>query len=371
MKPFALIQCLVATGLLSSSGAAQTPSFQQASATAPARSVSPFPEKKAAVDLAVKAAGIEVAWLSDPVTYPFRLRAEQALGEETIVITGYVPNEALRQKAASVAQNASVGITLLDMLSVQPNMALPMETATQPEQLTLVRELIEKAVPGLGKQLQLAIDAHGVTTVSGRIDEFPQRRKVIRALQGIPGCTAIKYDLRVATPRIIATVSETKEVVTLPPVPDKSMADASAKKNVPAKETAAAPQQPVRQASLQASSTSTPVIQLEPAQSASAARLLIPSTSGLTPPVPPVTLGQPVTSRSIQSSFLTGLPVMPKSNDVTEPMPTKPPELIKALAESALPPKPVAPPLPIIQFSSTVEDIQQTGKVEKIDAKPK
>jgi osmotically-inducible protein OsmY len=181
-------------------------------------------EKKVViVDYTIKAASIEVAWLQNPLTYPLHLRAEQLTGQSTIVLTGYVPNDQLREKAVSLARMTAGQIVVVDQLVVQPQMALNFDTPIETNHAYLVQDMLDKAAPGIGRSLQVAVDASGVTTVSGRVDEFADRLKIIHALQGIPGCTAIRYDLKVYAaanvPIVVVTTPVKEAPATLPESP--------------------------------------------------------------------------------------------------------------------------------------------------------
>jgi hypothetical protein len=158
------------------------------------------PEKKIVIDYSVKAASIEVAWLQDPVTYPLHLRAEKIPDQNAIVLTGYLPTERMREKVLAVAKLTVENVPIVDQMQVLPHMALTFDMPVEPNQAFIVQDALEKVAPGVGKALQVSVEANGITTVSGRVDEFSDRLKIIRALQGIPGCTAIRYDLRVSAP---------------------------------------------------------------------------------------------------------------------------------------------------------------------------
>lgn len=158
------------------------------------------PEKKVVMDHVVKAASIEVAWLQDPITYPLHLRAEKIPDQNAIVLTGYLPTERMREKVLTIARLTAENVPIVDQMQVLPHMALNFETPVEPNQAFIVQDTLEKVAPGIGKALQVSVEANGVTTVSGRVDEFSDRLKIIHALQGIPGCTAIRYDLRVIAP---------------------------------------------------------------------------------------------------------------------------------------------------------------------------
>lgn len=184
------------------------------------------PAKREAVDLSFKAASVEVAWLQEPATYPLHLRADQQPGQEVVVLTGFVPSDRLREKAVAIAKQTLGTVTLLDQLVVHSQMALPMEVTTAANQAHVLQDSLERVIPGITRGLQLSVDQQGVASILGKIDSFEDRRKIIRALQGIPGCTSIHYDLRVTatTPAEQVTVvpivvtGAVKEV-TAPPVP--------------------------------------------------------------------------------------------------------------------------------------------------------
>jgi hypothetical protein len=131
------------------------------------------------------------------VTYPLHLRAEPIAGQDAILLTGYVPNDRLRDKAVALARITVAPFIVVDQLVVQPQMALNFDAPVEPNQAFIVQDTLEKAAPGVGKSLQVAVDGSGFTTISGRVDEFTDRLKIIHALQGIPGCTSVRYDLKV------------------------------------------------------------------------------------------------------------------------------------------------------------------------------
>jgi hypothetical protein len=311
-------------------------------------------------DLSVKAAMIEVGWLSDPLTYPFRLRAEHK--GDAIAVSGFVPNEMIREKAAAIARNASVGITLQDAIVVIPNMAMPVELTTEPSQKNLVRTLVDKAVPAIAKQVELMIDGTGVVTVGGRVDELSDRRKVIRALQAIPGCTCVKYDLRMS-PSVLVTMPTTPKDLPLepPPLPvlptPPIVKPASSEQPViipspltsrtpPASMTSRTPPGSVQQ--VEHRTPTTPVIQVQPARTsekASEHSFLIPSVSGLTPPGPAVTIGSP--TKAFKPTYLGNGFVIPTAAEQGPPAPNKPPELQKLLPAPQLSDPPPFPFVPL------------------------
>jgi len=321
----------------------------------------PLAVKPPAVDLSVKAASVEVAWLSDPATYPYRLRAEHAPGEEAIALTGFLPSEAIHQKAAALARMAAAGIPLKDRIVVLPQMAMTVEQPLDTTHLMALRSLLEKATPTIAKHVQLALDAQGAVTVSGRVDELADRRKIIRALQAVPGCTCVRYDLRMAPSALLTMPSldvpreETKVTTLVPPVPNKPLVTPiGVASSTPVRQgvlTSKTPSAPVQQADHKPAPTG-PVSEKKKNQVADKAKdttFFVPSASGLTPPSPAVSLGQPV--RPYRSSFLGDGYILPAAADSPTQSPGKPPALLKDLPPA--PRLPEAPPLPIITLPPT------------------
>ncbi|MBL8823073.1 MAG: BON domain-containing protein [Planctomycetia bacterium] len=185
-------------------------------------------------DYHVKAASVEVAWLQDAMTYGLRLRANARPEEKMIVLSGFIPTDRLREKALTLARQTAGNIPVADQMVLQPHMVLSHEAATDPEQVFLIQVELEKVMPGISKTLQVSLNSQGVALVSGRVDEFEDRRKIIRALQAIPGCTAVKYDLKVfATqvllPAVAVSVPDQAPTVTLSPVTSSTEKKAPAK----------------------------------------------------------------------------------------------------------------------------------------------
>ena len=336
-----------------------------------------LPEPKVIIDYPVKAATIEVAWLQDFVTYPYHLRAEHKPGEETITLSGFVPSEKLREKALFLARMTVGNLNLIDQMIVHNQMALPQDVPVDANQTQTVLECIEKSAPGMSKMLQVTVDPSGITTVYGRVDQFADRLKIIRALQGIPGCTAIRYDLRVYVPPVqqvqatvpmvsvpmatvpmvsIPTITPASNNVplvapplklsftpskvpintTLPTMPDtpKASVQESAPKEPPSKKVSTEKRPPAKPITASA----TQIIQagcVEPLNQPIENIVVANSVSGLFPPgmsgrstEPAITLGSPVI---VKASFDINLDVM----NTNEPPRTRDVDLIKSSTSSA------------------------------------
>src|SRR5207245_970218 len=65
---------------------------------------------------------IEIAWLADPMTFPYPMAA--CLVGGTLEVAGLVPSEAVRQRALYLARECS-GMSVADRLHVQAGMPEP------------------------------------------------------------------------------------------------------------------------------------------------------------------------------------------------------------------------------------------------------
>lgn len=344
-------------------------------------------EQKPAVDLEVKAAGIEVAWLHHAVTYPYFLRAEPSPNQESITLTGFVPNSQIRQKALSIAVRTALEISLDDHITVQPNMVLIAASETNKNQAAIVKEQLEAAVPGVARNIQISVDANGITTVTGRVDELADRRKIIRALQGIPGCTAVRYDLHIGASMSASGVTQTaaKELsspttvaqppnrATAPlartiwtPMPDKRHATGSQPTKAATPVTAAGNSGPTKPDPAAGKMPSSAVTAVSSNNSKiDQAQFTVSSVSGLTPPSP--MLGSPVTSHTGQPNVLADMPSLPLS--AAKPSISLASDEAITKSTVALPkPIRIETPLPVIQVEPTTSS--PTGNIEQISARP-
>lgn len=165
------------------------------------------------IDLRIPAARVEVAWLSDPMTYGYRLSAKSEGSK--IELLGFLPSEALKHKAMQIARIALGTVTFEDKITVYPQMALAPAFDLSDKSVITAHERL-KAMSTLAiEDLSLVQDDQGVLIVSGRVDHFDDRLKIIDAMKMLPGCKAIKYDLNMGPPRVISSHVET---VAAPPV---------------------------------------------------------------------------------------------------------------------------------------------------------
>ncbi|MCI0743059.1 MAG: hypothetical protein L0Y72_28860 [Gemmataceae bacterium] len=183
---------------------------------------------------------VELAWLNDPVTFPYFLEAH-VVGP-SLVVRGAVPSAAVRVRAAQVAQ-LMCPLTVRDMMQERAGLAVR-PTPRSPEQLkSAVESHLREAFPDLHDQWTVQCGNDGAVELKGHIESLEQKLALSQCLRRLHGCTrAVNLtglpdvrDIRPATAQApvpaAAPLAQSK-----PPVPPASVVNASAKepaKSVP------------------------------------------------------------------------------------------------------------------------------------------
>jgi hypothetical protein len=131
---------------------------------------------------------IELAWVADPITFPYPLRA--SFEDGSVVIQGIVPSSGIRKQVVNVAKVQGAA-KVIDRLTVSPPPPL-MTPPPRPERLRAdVAAQLRKALPHVAASLQIECDYEGRATISGRVPTLDDKRTVSRTLRTVPGCSAV------------------------------------------------------------------------------------------------------------------------------------------------------------------------------------
>ncbi len=132
---------------------------------------------------------VEIAWLADPVTFPYYLEAR--INGVHLEVRGYVPNKVVREHALRIAQVYST-LPVADGMVEHPSLLV------RPSQMS--REQLQKSAStslrvALPKQYQvLKVDCapDGKVFVSGPVTNFEEKIAVSHALRRLHGCTSVQ-----------------------------------------------------------------------------------------------------------------------------------------------------------------------------------
>lgn len=167
---------------------------------------------------------VEMAWLSDPTTFPYYLEAH--VKGTTLEVHGFVPSQAVRQQALNLAKlNCSLAVADVmkqhALLTVHP-------TTRSPAQL---QSAVQIALMESFPRQNLAVNARpdGTVEITGTVRSLEQKLAVSQALRRLHGCSGVTNATQVeGTDAIRQPAPSTAKVSPAP-------ADQTAKTTVPDK----------------------------------------------------------------------------------------------------------------------------------------
>ena len=148
----------------------------------PVKSTQPDPRRLTEVN-------VEVAWLADPVTFPYYLEAHATGGQ--LEVRGYVPDKAVREHALRIARVYS-SLPVTDSLKEHPSL-LVRPTQMSPQQLQgSVLSSLRVALPKQFQQLKAECGSDGKVYVVGTVNTCEEKMAVSHALRRLHGCTSVQ-----------------------------------------------------------------------------------------------------------------------------------------------------------------------------------
>lgn len=155
---------------------------------------------------------IEIAWLSDPITFPYYLEA-RAVGS-ALEVRGYVPNRQVRDYALNLARVRSP-LPVKDALKEHPSL-LVTTARMSPQQLhSSAATALREALPRQHQKLQVRCGADGRVAVAGPVASWDEKLAVSNALRRLHGCTSVQNLTQV--PGETATTPKQPPIVTQRP----------------------------------------------------------------------------------------------------------------------------------------------------------
>lgn len=132
---------------------------------------------------------VEVAWLADPVTFPYYLEAHAAGSQ--LEVRGYVPNKAVREHALRLAQVYS-SLTVVDSMKEHPSLLVrPGQMSPQHLQSSVTSSL-RVALPKQSQHLKAECGSDGKVYVVGVVNSYEEKMAVSHALRRLHGCTSVQ-----------------------------------------------------------------------------------------------------------------------------------------------------------------------------------
>lgn len=148
----------------------------------PAKSTQPDPRRVTEVN-------VEVAWLADPVTFPYYLEAHATAAQ--MEVRGYVPDKAVREQALRIAQVYS-SLPVVDAMKEHPSLLVkPGQLSAQQLQST-AQSSLRVALPKQAQQLKIECGSDGKVVVLGQVNTVEEKVVVSHSLRRLHGCTSVQ-----------------------------------------------------------------------------------------------------------------------------------------------------------------------------------
>lgn len=152
---------------------------------------------------------IELAWLADPITYPYSLRA--FLKNNVLEVHGQVPSMFVRKQALAIARlfaNAPV----LDQTDLIPGCAKTFVAAPKDKVQKRIHDRIARGLPQLTKLIVADCDDEGRVTLTGSAPSLAEKMALADLVRSAPGVMVCVNRVSVAAvlpPTAIQTVAHT------------------------------------------------------------------------------------------------------------------------------------------------------------------
>lgn len=128
---------------------------------------------------------IEMAWLEDPLTFPYYLEARVRTGK--LHLRGYVPSVQVRRHAVEVARRHT-SLPVEDGFKEHPSLQVRQSKRTAAQLAEGVKTTMERALPKRGSDLKIQCTADGNVILQGTVSSFEEKLALSQALRRQPGC---------------------------------------------------------------------------------------------------------------------------------------------------------------------------------------
>jgi hypothetical protein len=155
----------------------------------PPKNAQPDPRRSVEVN-------VEIAWLADPVTFPYYLEAK--IASSKLEVRGYVPNKAVREHAMRIAQMYS-SLPVIDSMKEHASLTVKSNPMPAAQLQKSAVSSLKVALPKQYQQLKVESGADGKVFVLGTVSTIEEKMAVSNALRRLHGCTSVQNLTMLAT----------------------------------------------------------------------------------------------------------------------------------------------------------------------------
>lgn len=139
---------------------------------------------------------VELAWLSDPATFPWPLTAHATGG--VLQVSGEAPNQAVRQQALRIA-GANSSLSVVDGIKINESLVRPVGVGGDEPLAKTAPAHLQKYMGEQSSNVQVSVRGNGQVVVTGTIGSHEEKLAVSQCLRAVNGCTSVVNQLRVNT----------------------------------------------------------------------------------------------------------------------------------------------------------------------------
>lgn len=171
---------------------------------------------------------IELAWMADPITFPYELRA--FINKDGVVeVQGDVPSKVVRKQALNIARLRGPR-EALDLTEIVPTSEKPFVEMPADKVAALVQKRIAKALPQLAATVTVKCDRDGVVTLDGSTSTLAEKMTVGELVRRAPGCLRVDNRIRAGIVPIDAPIRQVQADAAAPVAIGGPVADVQSEK---------------------------------------------------------------------------------------------------------------------------------------------
>jgi osmotically-inducible protein OsmY len=173
--------------------------------SSPAKAAADKGQRRAEID-------VELAWLADPITFPYFLEARVEGG--SLSVRGYVPDKTVRDHALKLAR-VHTTYTIADNMREHPSLRVRLAKESPAQLQTAVVSTLKEALPRQYQKLQVQCAADGAVILRGPVASAEEKLAASHALRRLYGCSSVQNLTQIA--------GEFQAIPTRPPIVEKAI----------------------------------------------------------------------------------------------------------------------------------------------------
>jgi BON domain len=136
---------------------------------------------------------VELAWLADPVTFPYFLEAH--VDGVTLTVRGYIPDKLVREHALKLAR-LQTPLSVADALKEHPSLVVRTAKESPSQLQNAVAATLREALPKQSRIVQIECAVDGTVTLRGPAVSPEEKLAASHALRRLYGCTSVQNLMR-------------------------------------------------------------------------------------------------------------------------------------------------------------------------------